>query len=251
MSELMGATMWIDGDDFVRLLTRLAIDLACAAIVIRLVYARLYQNREYIFTYFLFNVITFCLCMLLRKVPIELGFALGLFAVFGILRYRTEAIRIRDLTYLFIVIGLAILNALANKKISIAELMAVNVVIVGLTAFLELRSAASGQRSQAMFYDNLTLLRPGREGDLHRDLRDRTGLHVVRVDVRRIDMLRDAAEVTVFYNLQPKESTDASFPHRRHLGNHRDLEPAGFGANRRASMVGARRGPRLGRSPIP
>ena len=79
----------------------------------RLVYYRLYRDRDYVFTYFLINLVTFSLAYLLSNVPIELGFALGLFAVFGILRYRTEAIRVRNLTYLFVVIGVALLNALA------------------------------------------------------------------------------------------------------------------------------------------
>jgi hypothetical protein len=147
----------------------------------------------------LFNLITFSLCLLLRKVPIELGFALGLFAVFGILRYRTEPIRILDLTYLFIVIGLGILNAVANKKISVMEMVAVNTVIVGMTALLELYPASRSQKSTPMLYDNLSLLRPGSETELHADLRERTGLEIVRVEIQRVDMLRDAAEVLVYY----------------------------------------------------
>lgn len=200
MMEIFGAQMLLDGPDLMKLLSRLVFNLFFAAIVIRFVYYRLYKNAEYVFTYFLFNIITFSLCLLLRKVPIELGFALGLFAVFGILRYRTEPIRIRDLTYLFIVIGLGILNALANKKISVMELLVVNSAIVGATAFLELMPSKRGRRSVPMFYDNLELLQPGNENELLEDLRHRTGLAVMRVDVIRFDMLRDAAEVMMFYD---------------------------------------------------
>lgn len=194
----MGANLLFDGEDLAKLLVRLGFNLIFATIVIRFVYFRLYRNREYLFTYFIFNVITFCLCFLLRKVPIELGFALGLFAVFGILRYRTEPIRIRDLTYLFIVIGLGILNAVANKKISVVELFAVNAAIVGVAALIEL-SKGSRTRSVPLLYDNIKLLRPGAEGELLSDLKERTGLNVIRVEVSRIDMLRDAAEVSVIY----------------------------------------------------
>ncbi len=203
LNELLGTKMLIDTDDFIKLTSRLLLNLAFAAIVIRFVYYRLYKNREYMFTYFLFNTITFCLCLLLRKVPIELGFALGLFAVFGILRYRTEPIRIRDLTYLFIVIGLAILNAVANKKVSLAELLMVNGIIVGLTVVLELRPGKDAARSTPMLYDNLQLLDPGRQAELMSDIKQRTGFDVVRVDINRVDMLRDAAELTVFYT-EPK-----------------------------------------------
>ncbi len=203
MIDLLFGTETFADDDFIKLIGRLAIDLIFATITIRFIYYRLYRNREYVFTYFLFNIITFCLCMLLRKVPMELGFALGLFAVFGILRYRTEPIRILDLTYLFIVIGLGILNAAANKKISVAEILAVNSAIVLATALLELRLSSRSHRSTPMHYDKLELLRPGNEIELHSDLGERTGLEVVRVDVHRIDMIRDAAEIVV-HHIEPR-----------------------------------------------
>lgn len=200
LSELFGSKYLFDPDDLGKLFARLAVDLVFAILIIRVVYFRLYRNREYIFTLFMFNIITFSMCFLLRKVPIELGFALGLFAVFGILRYRTEPIRIRDLTYLFIVIGLGILNALSNKKISVSELIAVNAVITGATMILELGQAKKRSHSTPILYDNLELLKPGKHQDMLEDLRERTGLHVIRVEVNRIDMLRDAAELTIFYD---------------------------------------------------
>lgn len=198
MNEIFGSETVLD-QDVLRFLLRLAVDVAFVSIVIQLVYFRLYRNREYVFTYYLFNIITFGMCLLLRKVPLELGFALGLFAVFGILRYRTEAIRIRDLTYLFIVLGLGILNGVSNEKISVAELLTSNAIIVGATALLELYPGGRGERSSPMLYDNLELLRPGRKAELHADLSARTGLEVVRVEVQRFDMLRDAAEIVIFY----------------------------------------------------
>jgi hypothetical protein len=196
--DLFGFETLVDRDAL-RFLFRLGLDLLFVSVVVRAVYYRLHRNREYVFTYYLFNIITFGLCLLLRKVPIELGFALGLFAVFGILRYRTEAIRIRDLTYLFIVIGLGILNGVANAAISVAELLAANATIVAATAFLELYPTGRAERSVPMLYDSLELLRPGNEARLRADLSTRTGLEVVRVEVLRIDMLRDAAEIVVFY----------------------------------------------------
>jgi hypothetical protein len=199
VTELFGFTQLIDGPAVLQLAGRLAINLLFAGIVVRLIYFRLYKNREYAFTYYLFNVITFLLCLLLRKVPIELGFALGLFAVFGILRYRTEPIKIRDLTYLFIMIGLGILNAVANSSISLAEVLSVNAAIVGLAALLELSPSNRSVRSTPMVYDNLDLLKPGSESDLYCDLITRTGFRIERVEVQRIDLLRDSAEITIFY----------------------------------------------------
>jgi hypothetical protein len=197
ISDLLGSNQLVDLDDLTKLVSRLVLDLVFVFILVRLIYYRLYRNREYVFTYFLFNIITLSLCLLLRKVPIELGFALGLFAVFGILRYRTEPIRIRDLTYLFIVIGLGILNAVANKKISVAEMVLVNAIIVGATAWLELRGGARG-RMIPMLYDNVPLLSPGRERELYADLTERTGFPVKRVELVRVDLLRDSAEIIVY-----------------------------------------------------
>ncbi len=199
MEYIFGTGEFVDWPDFIKLLTRLGIDMAITSIVVLGVYYRVYRSREFAFTYFIFNIITFSLCVLLRKVPMELGFALGLFAVFGMLRYRTEEIRMRDLTYLFIVIGLGILNAVANKKISLMELLTVNFVIAGVTAVFELHPSNGTHGSIPMLYDNLSLLRPGQREALHSDLAARTGFEVIRVQVHRIDMLRDAAEITIHY----------------------------------------------------
>jgi hypothetical protein len=198
VEDLFGTNNLVDWPDFVKLCTRFGFDLFFTSIVVYVVYFRLYGGRDFAFTYFVFNIITFSLCVLLRKVPMELGFALGLFAVFGMLRYRTEEIRMRDLTYLFIVIGLGILNGVANKKVSLLELATVNLVIVGITV-LELRPGTRRTGSTPMLYDNLSLLRPGHREELIADVAARTGLDVIRIHVNRIDMIRDAAEITVHY----------------------------------------------------
>ncbi len=203
IEEIFGTEKLIDVWDFVKLLSRLGIDLVFAGFVISFVYTPLYRKREFAFTYYIFNIITFSLCILLRKVPMEIGFALGLFAVFGILRYRTEEIRMRDLTYLFIVIGIGILNSVANKKISLAELLVVNLLIVGVTAIYERFARDRHETQTPLLYDNLALLQPGRKAELLADLAKRTGLPVVRVELHRIDLLRDAAELTVFYEDRP------------------------------------------------
>ena len=196
--DILGSDELIDISDFLKLVIRLAVNLGFASLALW-VYFRSNKNRDNAFTYFIFNIVTFSLCFLLRKVPMELGFALGLFAVFGILRYRTEEIRIRDLTYLFIFIAIGILNAVANKKISFAELLVVNGVITGIAAVMELSPSAKRNGSLPMLYDNLLLLHPGKHAELVGDVARRTGLDVVHVQVNRVDLLRDAAELTVFY----------------------------------------------------
>jgi len=181
------------------LLGRLGLNMLFTTFVVRLVYYRLYRNRDYVFTYFLINLVTFSLAYLLSNVPIELGFALGLFAVFGILRYRTEAIRVRNLTYLFVVIGIALLNALANDSITLAELLIANTVIVGTVSLLEAAPFSGREASRTVRYDRLDLLSPDAATDLLADLRKRTHLPVERFEIGDVDLLRDTADVTIHY----------------------------------------------------
>lgn len=190
---------WIDIKDFVKLTSRLGINLIFAAFVVLMVYVRRHGKTEYVFTFFMFNLITFSVCFLLRKINIELGFALGLFAVFGILRYRTEPIRTRDLTYMFVVIGIAILNALVNKKVSIAELLLVNCAIAGMTILLEYIPWLQRDCTQLVVYDNMDLIRNADQTALISDLKARTGLNIHKVNVDRVDLLRDTAQLTIFY----------------------------------------------------
>jgi hypothetical protein len=181
------------------LLTRLALDLIFTTIVVRLVYYRLYKSRDYVFTYFLINLVTFTLAHLLSNVPIELGFALGLFAVFGILRYRTEAIQVRDLTYLFVVIGIALLHALSNGGISLIELLIASVVIVGAVGLLEAAPFSGREESRVVHYDRLDLLDPGSTEALLQDLRTPTHLPIERCEIGNVDLLKDAVDITIHY----------------------------------------------------
>ena len=116
--ELYGIDFF-DLEDFSKLLFKFGINFIFLILIVRLIYYRVKDDKDYVFTYIMFNILTFFICFLLRKVPMEMGFALGLFAVFGILRYRTEAIPIRQMTYLFIVIGISMINALSNKSVRV------------------------------------------------------------------------------------------------------------------------------------
>lgn len=198
MNNIMGPTI-VDWPELAILLFRLLVDLGFAVAVIHLIYARRYHDRDYPFTYYIFNVITFCLCFVLGKVPTHLGVGLALFGVFGILRYRTAQIGIRDLTYLFIMIGLGVLNGLVTPSFGVVELLVLNSIIVTTIAALERGPAGDIERSVPMLYDQLELLHPGNAARLFADLGARTGLAVTRVTVDRFDLLKDAAEITVFH----------------------------------------------------
>ncbi len=187
----------LDSPALLQLVLGLALNLTFASVVIWGTYFRLYRNREYVFTYLLFNTITFFLCFLLRRVSVELGMSLALFGVFGILRYRTDQIRTRELTYLFIVIGIGLLNAIAVGAVSLAELLLTNLVIAGMTGALEHGFSRPRERTVPMLYDQLALLQPGNEELLLTDLRTRTGLAALRVEITRVDFLHDAAEIVV------------------------------------------------------
>lgn len=206
MTELFGASLLPKLEDLTSLLARVVLNAIFTAIVVRGVYYRLYHHRDYIFTYSLVNVVTFSLAFLLNRVPIGLGFALGLFAVFGILRYRTEAIRVRNLTYLFVVIGLGLLNALANERISLVELLIVNGLIVGAVVLLEATSVSGREESHRVVYDRLDLLGPGSAGDLLQDLRTRTRLPVTRYEIGDVDLLRDTVDIAVYYPVSGRRS---------------------------------------------
>lgn len=135
----------------------------------------------------------------------ELGFALGLFAVFGILRYRTEPIPIKEMTYLFIVIGLAMINALANKKISWAELMFVNSTILLVTLSFEKLWFNNEVQTKNIVYERIDLIKTKNRLEMIRDLRERTGLDILKVQIGKIDFLRDVATVTIFFKADVNE----------------------------------------------
>lgn len=213
MSHLLGALAISLSGGAGMLLARLGLNMLFTVVVVRLVYYRLYRSRDYVFTYFLINLVTFSLAYLLSNVPIELGFALGLFAVFGILRYRTEAIRVRNLTYLFVVIGIALLNALASGGITLAELLITNAVIVGTVGILEAAPFSGREESRLVRYDRLDLLNPAAAAELLDDLRKRTHLPVERFEIGDVDLLRDSADITIHYrsetNPPPRRSSAA------------------------------------------
>lgn len=191
--------------DLVKLFIRFLIDFAFTFVIVRVLYFAANRRKDYLFTFIVFNLLTFFICFLLRKVPMELGFALGLFAVFGILRYRTEPIPIKEMTYLFIVIGLAMINALANKKISWAELVFVNTTILLVTLSFEKLWFNNEIQSKNVVYERIDLIKMEHRLEMIKDLRERTGLDIVRVQIGKIDLLRDVAIVTVFFRADVKK----------------------------------------------
>ena len=197
--EVLG-TEFFDLEDFSKLLFKFGINFIFLIIIVRLIYYRTKDDKDYVFTFIMFNILTFFICFLLRKVPMQMGFALGLFAVFGILRYRTEAIPIRHMTYLFIVIGISMINALSNKSISIFELIFTNGFISLITYLIDRVWFQTLEESKNILYEKIDLIKPENQEDLIKDLKERTGLPIHAVKVDKIDFLRDTASITIYYN---------------------------------------------------
>ena len=197
--ELFGIDLY-DPKDLVKLLFKFSINLLFLFIIVRVICYRIKEEKDYVFTFFMFNILTFFICFLLRKVPMEMGFALGLFAVFGILRYRTEAIPIRQMTYLFIVIGLSMINSLANKSISWLEILLANAIITIITYLIDRVWFSTIELTKTILYEKIELIKPENEQELIEDLKQRTGLQIVAVKVDKVDFLRDTAQIKIYYH---------------------------------------------------
>ena len=207
-------------DDIYKMLVRFGFNLVFLALI---VFAAIYpsqRDREFAFTAVMMNITVFFICFTLKKFDLGIGMALGLFAIFGVLRYRTDAIPAKEMTYLFIVIGVAVINSLSNKKTSYAELVAVNGILVG-AAFLKERFVARGlaskaiavaasrkkQRRYTVEYDKLELLAAANRGQLLADLKQRTGIEISRARIECIDLRNAMATLSVWHD-EPESSGD-------------------------------------------
>jgi len=208
----LGNMKLVDAEDLLGLVIRLIIHLAFVFILVRLIYYPIAKRKDFLFTYFLFSISIFTMCFLLESVKLEMGFALGLFAVFGIIRYRTDAIPIKEMTYLFIVIGMSVMNALINKKISLAELGFANVSILFLTYGLEKVWLLRHESQKLIVYEKIDLIQQGRRPELIADLEKRTGIKVNRIEIGKIDFLRDTVLLKIyFYEDEQGGQMDESF----------------------------------------
>ena len=202
--EFLGTPLW-DSEDFLKLLVKGVFNLGIVIIIVRYIYYPATKNKDYLFTFLLISLTVFLLCVLLDSVKLQLGFALGLFAIFGIIRYRTDPIPIKEMTYLFLVIGISVVNALANKKISYAELVFANLLIVFVTYGMERIWLLRHESRKNIIYEKIELIKPERREELIEDLKERTGIDIIRVEIRRIDFLRDVANVRIFYYEEDSE----------------------------------------------
>lgn len=178
---------------------RFSFNLIVIGILVWLLYYRSTQRKDYLFTYLLISFVVFFICFLLESINLGLGFALGLFAIFGIIRYRTRQIPIREMTYLFLVIGVSVINALSDWRVHMWEVLFSNIVLLLLTFLLERVFLLRHESRKVITYDRIELIKPCQREQLKKDLEQRTGLVINRVEVGRVDFLRDTARVYLYY----------------------------------------------------
>jgi len=212
------------------ILLRLAINLVVLYIIIYLIYFRYTIRRNFMFPLFLMGTMLFLICMLLKKSEMQMGMALGLFAVFSIMRFRTENLATRNMAYLFTVIGVSVINAMFDFPHPVRGTILINIIVILTVLLLEIslnkfnkepddkaeKKALKKAEKEAehksdkdkekkkfskhqVLYDNLILLNPHKKDDLIKDISKRTGIKIDKVKIRRIDLIKENAVLDVFY----------------------------------------------------
>ena len=190
-------------NDFFYFILSFAFNFMVAFLIVRFIYYPVKRNRNYIFTFLAFNTIIFFVLSLLSGIDLSIGFGFGLFAIFSVLRYRTNPIPIRDMTYLFVLIGLPVMNSILVNESGYVQLLAANITIMVVLYLLEKGIGFHYQGQKSITYEKIELIKPENSERLLEDLRQRTGLDIERCEVGRIDFLRDTAELKIYYEESP------------------------------------------------
>jgi hypothetical protein len=196
----LGGIEIIDFSSFLELAGRFTLNFIVIMILVRWLYYSTTRRKDYLFTYILISSVVFLLCYLLESVKLQIGFALGLFAIFGIIRYRTNQIPIKEMTYLFLIIGISVINSLADTNTSVAEILFTNVAIIFATYGLEKLWLLKNESSKIVVYEKINLIKPENYQEMVKDLENRTGIKKIkRVEVGKIDFLKDTCFLTIYY----------------------------------------------------
>lgn len=184
-------------NDFYKMMFRFVLNISFLTIIIRALYYAGTKRKDYLFTYYMIGIIVFFLCFTLKKYELDIGMALGLFAIFGIIRYRTDAIAIKEMTYLFVVIGVSVMNSLANQKMSFAEIITANMLIVIALYIMEKKWLIKRQTTRIIQYEKIENIKPENRATLKADLEERIGLTIDKIEIGNIDFLKDSATITI------------------------------------------------------
>ncbi|MBR6272401.1 MAG: DUF4956 domain-containing protein [Bacteroidales bacterium] len=194
-----------DASSLWTLLFRFVLNFLVCWIINRLFYYKKSQRRDYYFTFMMFAVVIFLIITLMDNMKMNVAYALGLFAIFGMIRYRTETLRIREMTYLFVVMGLSIINGQALTT-SYIELLITNLLVILAIWAFEGNKHSKQLNEKVILYDKIDLVKRDRKDDLKADLEARTGIIIEKMEVGHIDYLRDAAFIKIWYKPRPGES---------------------------------------------
>lgn len=190
---------FMDWANLLQLVGRFALNFVVILILVRWFYFSTTRRKDFLFTYILISSIVFLLCFLLQNVILQIGFALGLFAIFGIIRYRTQSIPIKEMTYLFLIIGISVINALANTA-SISEIVLTNLLIIFITYGLEKKWLLRHESSKSIIYEKINLIKIEHHKELIEDLQLRTGISKIsRIEIGEVDFLKDVCHITIFF----------------------------------------------------
>lgn len=181
------------------------VNLLFAYVIVRYIYYPKNGEHTYIFTFLAFNTVIYFIMGLFTSVEISIGAGFGLFALFSVLRYRTETVPIREMTYLFLMVALPILNSILLRTDAYGQLLLSDVVIILIIWILEKGWGFLPELTRKrVVYEKIELVRADRRDELIEDLRHRTGLNIVKCEVEKIDFLRDTADVSVYYAPCPR-----------------------------------------------
>lgn len=197
--SFMGVPIF-DPNILLMLLIRFAANLLVCWIIIQFFYYRKSVRKDYYFTFMLFSCTIFLLLFILQNLSMEFGFALGLFCIFGMIRYRTESVAIREMTYLFVIIGISAVNGL-SMDVDYTTLLVANLLFIGIIWVLESNKFVKHTSTKIILYEKIALVKPDRYQDMLADLKERTGLNITKVEVGHIDFLRDVAFLKVYYKI--------------------------------------------------
>ncbi|MBC8399545.1 DUF4956 domain-containing protein [Flavobacteriaceae bacterium] len=186
-------------DDFYKMILRFFINLFFLTAIVKYIYHKNNENKDYFFTFYAIGIVVFFLCFTLKKYELDLGMALGLFAIFGILRYRTVPLDVKEMTYLFVIIGISVMNALSNKKMSYIEIITANSAIVFALYWLELYWISNFLMSKKIVYETIENIHPDNHEKLKKDLEQRLGIEIYDFEIGDINFLRDTAQITIRY----------------------------------------------------
>lgn len=204
MEELEFMDTQVMNADFWQLLIRFIFNLIVVGGIIGWLYYPRSKRRDYSFTFMLISISIFMMIFLLGSVKVKIGFALGLFAIFGIIRYRTEQMPVREMTYLFVIIAISVINAL-SATFTWAELIATNVLFIVGIAITESSKWLKHISTKTIKYDRIELITPERRQELLEDLRQRTGLNILKIEIGDLDFLKDMAIIRISYEPENNE----------------------------------------------